>query len=161
MVADECRVQEDVDLGYIWYKRNEYPEVKTVQNKNAFSFYGALDVNSGEVISRVTPWQNSSHTVRFLKQLGKKYKGKRVLIIWDGARWHNSKAIKKYLREKKDFKWLELMYFPAYSPELNPIEHVWREMKQKVVHNNPADLNTKKKQCKKFLGSRKFYYKLL
>ena len=67
----------------------------------------------------------SKNTVDVLRGLERAYPGKEVLLLWDGAPWHRGE-VRKYLAEPQ--KWqLEIMYFPAYHPDLNPQEHVWKE----------------------------------
>jgi len=142
LVADECRLQRESGLTSIWYQRGKYPEIRVDQVKEAVSFYGALNVKTGKVTILDAPRQKSLYTVQFLRKLESKYKGKNVLLIWDGAPSHRGK-VKDYLKEK-DKKWkLEIMYFPSYSPDLNPQEHVWKRARQEVTHNSEDDFDTK------------------
>lgn len=156
LVADECRVQREADTKSIWYPKGEHPKIRVEQVKEAISFYGALNVKTGECHALDAPRQNSGYTVRFLRKLEGYYKGKKVLLIWDGAPWHRGK-VKDYLKEE-DKNWrLELMYFPAYSPDLNPQEQVWKRGKQQVTHNNTQDsLEEKGLKFYKFLVGNKF-----
>lgn len=63
----------------------------------------------------------------FLSQLGGRYRKRNLLIIWDGAAIHRSEAVKQLLRERPGRIHLERL--PAYSPELNPVELVWSQLK--------------------------------
>lgn len=65
--------------------------------------------------------------VWFLSQLCRRYRKRDLLIIWDGAAIHRSKAVKQFLRERPGRIHLERL--PAYSPELNPVELVWSQLK--------------------------------
>lgn len=64
----------------------------------------------------------------FLSHLTKQYKGHRIVLLLDKAGWHVSSKI--HLPEN-----LLLMHLPAYSPELNPVELLWREIRRKYFHN--------------------------
>lgn len=64
----------------------------------------------------------------FLHELGKTRQGERILLVLDQAGWHKSKGL-----EVPDN--IELMYLPPYSPELNPVERLWRYLKHEAVHN--------------------------
>ena len=55
-----------------------------------------------------------------------------VVIIWDGATWHRAKAVQIAAAKLG----LTLFPLPAYSPDLNPIEHLWRWMREEVTHNH-------------------------
>ena len=61
--------------------------------------------------------------LRFLKELKTYLKGKKLLLIWDGLPAHRARIIREYAR--KEQVWLRSERFPAYAPELNPIEYLW------------------------------------
>lgn len=155
LVADECRVERESGLASIWYPKGEYPTIRLDQVKEAISFYGALNVKTGECTVLDTPRQNSKHTVRFLRKLEGGHQGKKALLIWDGAPSHRGE-VKNYLKEN-DKKWqLEIMYFPAYAPDLNPQEHVWKEGKIKTTHNSEKKFEDKTLNFYKYLVQNKF-----
>ncbi len=56
-----------------------------------------------------------------------------ILLLWDRAPWHRGKPIEKVLEENPR---LEIVYFPPGCPELNPQEHVWKEVRGVVSHNH-------------------------
>lgn len=73
--------------------------------------------------------------IRYLKELKKHLSGKKLLLIWDGLPIHRSGKIKDYLETHKN--WLRVERFPAYAPELNPIEYFWSAMKRRDLANLP------------------------
>ena len=59
--------------------------------------------------------------------------GRPVVVITDNARYHHARLHKKWREDhKKDFM---LDYLPPYSPELNPIERVWKLTRRQCIHN--------------------------
>jgi putative transposase len=64
--------------------------------------------------------------LEFLYQLRHKEKRKRIVLVLDNARIHHAKIIKKYCEEHN----IKLVYLPPYSPELNPIEFLWKRIKR-------------------------------
>ncbi len=56
-----------------------------------------------------------------------------ILLFWDRAPWHRGPAIAELLKENPR---LETVFFPPGSPELNPQEHVWKEVRKEVSHNH-------------------------
>jgi transposase len=71
--------------------------------------------------------------VRFLNHLLRHLPGK-LLVIWDGAPIHRSKVVKHFLAAGgADRLWLEQL--PAYAPELNPVEGIWRYLKRVRLRN--------------------------
>lgn len=154
LVADECRVEKEVGTKAIWYPAGHYPQIKIDRERQAVSFYGAVNVKTGQCHSRQASWQNSQETVKFLKQLEKPYRGKRALLIWDSAPSH-FKQVKTYLKEDK--KWqLEILPFPPYSPELNPQEHVWKAARQSITHNSQTEFSARVTSFSHYLRRRRF-----
>lgn len=64
----------------------------------------------------------------FLQQLSIHYSNYRIIIILDKAGWHISQSLK--IRDN-----IKLMHLNPYSPELNPVELLWRELRRKYFHN--------------------------
>ena len=66
--------------------------------------------------------------------------GKRVLIVMDNARFHRKNILEKIIKETGHY----LLFLPLYSPDLNPIEKLWANMKKKlkdIAHNFNTLLN--------------------
>ena len=55
-----------------------------------------------------------------------------VILIQDGARYHASKAMLEFFAHYK--QQLTVYQLPAYSPEFNPIEYLWRNIKKQATH---------------------------
>jgi transposase len=77
-----------------------------------------------------------------LKSLEKKY-GK-VLLFADNVAYHKSKKVKRHLKSTK--RSVVIIHFPSYTPELNPIEVQWREIKKNLGNQFFADTG-KMKEC--------------
>lgn len=73
----------------------------------------------------------------FLRHLLRHVRG-RVILVWDNVNPHKAIAVKTFVREHRHRLMLE--YLPAYAPELNPDEWVWRYLKR-VALANFAPLN--------------------
>lgn len=69
----------------------------------------------------------------YLKELKQHLSEKKLLLIWDGLPVHRSQKVKEYLEQQRN--WLRIERFPAYAPELNPIEYLWSAMKRKDLSN--------------------------
>ena len=48
LVEDECRIARESDILAIWYEKGKYPEIKVDRKREGRSFYGALDVRTGQ-----------------------------------------------------------------------------------------------------------------
>jgi transposase len=76
---------------------------------------------------------DSAGCIGFLEQLQQQIPGN-LLILWDGAPIHRSKAVQAYLSQGGAKRlWLERL--PGYAPELNPDEGVWRYLKYVELKN--------------------------
>jgi len=54
-------------------------------------------------------------------------------LILDNSRYHHAKLLAPWLNEQKEE--IVLDFLPPYSPQLNPIERVWKQTRQKSAHN--------------------------
>lgn len=85
--------------------------------------------------------------VAFLRSLRHHLRGK-VLLVWDRLGVHRSRLVKEYLAKER--QWLEVEWLPAYAPELNPVEYLWRHLKSGSSANFCAhglsDLSTQVKR---------------
>jgi transposase len=66
----------------------------------------------------------------------------KIIIAVDNVRYHHAKLLKKWLSANPK---LEIIYLPAYSPELNPIERAWWYMRKKITHNRYIQTMDKRK----------------
>lgn len=72
----------------------------------------------------------SEDVLWFLDRLRSRYRKRNLLVIWDGAAIHRSQAVKDWLGRRPGRVHLERL--PAYSPELNPVELVWSQLKRSL-----------------------------
>jgi len=56
-----------------------------------------------------------------------------VYIVLENAKYHPARALQPWLNQHRD--WLTLLFLPPYSPELNPIERVWKLTRRLATHN--------------------------
>ena len=64
----------------------------------------------------------------FLEELSNQYPEDMILLCCDGAAWHKSKSLQ--IPEN-----IELFYIPPYTPEMNPIEQIWKELRKLGFRN--------------------------
>ena len=81
---------------------------------------------------------NTEETLRFLKELKRHMRGRKLLLIWDGLPAHRAVRVASWIRRER--QWLRVVRLPAYAPELNPIEYLWSAMKRKYLGNGAPDL---------------------
>lgn len=134
----------------IWYFKNQEPLIQAKRKGRSQSFYGALNLRTGQETAVKVKRQNGQASVEFLKRLGETYAGKHILLLWDNASWHKSKLIKAFLKTTSQFT---LMNFPTYAPEFNPQEQIWKALRQNVTHNRfDKDFDVLIKDCLRYLN---------
>ena len=89
---------------------------------------GAESPRDGCFDSLVLPHVNSDCMQISLDETASRYPNDNLVMVPDGARWHKSKNFR--LPDN-----LRLLFLPPYSPELNPQEHLWDELREKHFHN--------------------------
>jgi len=90
--------------------------------------YGAVSLPDGQWDSLVLPYADSICMQIFLDEISSRYPKEKILMVGDAAGWHRSKSLKM----PKNIKMLPL---PPYSPELNPVENIWEELREKSFDN--------------------------
>jgi len=115
-----------------WSEKGSKCEIKVKQGYKNFYTYSATCSKSGEIFSLLLPEVNTKMMNIYLEELSKYYKDEKILLIMDQAAWHKSK-------ELKIPKNIKIKYLPAYSPELNPVERLWKWLKENTIHNRIFD----------------------
>ncbi|SDZ18472.1 DDE superfamily endonuclease [Nitrosomonas sp. Nm33] len=124
MFQDEARFGRIADRRYCWCHRPDRPVVSAMVTQEYTYAYGAVSPLDGAFDSLVLPHVNSDCMQIFLHEIANRYPGDNVIMILDGAGWHKSKDFD--LPEN-----IRLLFLPPYSPELNPQEHLWDELREK------------------------------
>jgi len=90
--------------------------------------YGAVCPTDGEFFTLVLPYANTHCMNVFLEELSKIYSNDYIMLVVDNASWHKSKDL---IIPKN----IELYPLLPYTPELNPIEQIWAELREKGFKN--------------------------
>lgn len=134
---DEVHFQQHGSRCRMWIP----PEVKDPvlfheSTRKSAGYFGAVRLRDGKLVYRKEEKIFNAETFWvFLKQLKKvsAKAGRNVVVILDNARYHHAKLHKEW-RALHGGKF-GLSFLPAYSPELNPIERVWKLTRRKRIHN--------------------------
>jgi len=132
MFQDEARFGRISDTRHCWCPKPIRPVCKSMVTQEYTYAYAAACVSSGELDSLILPYVNGNCMQIFLDEVAARHENERILMILDGAGWHQSESLKLPSN-------LRLLRLPPYSPELNPIENVWDEIREKFFHNRVFD----------------------
>ena len=111
-----------------WVKANMIPSVARQMIREYIYAYSALSPQTGDCYSLISPYCNTEAMNEFLQQLSRQYKDYRIILILDKAGWHISQSLKLANN-------IKLLHLNPYSPEQNPVELLWREIRRKYFHN--------------------------
>ena len=94
--------------------------------------YAAVAPQLGLMSALVLPYANTEMMNIFLEQVSKDFKDYFMIIQVDGASWHKSKGL--VIPEN-----IRLITQPAHSPELNPAEHLWEDIRAHHFYHQVFD----------------------
>jgi len=110
------------------------PVVRHAPTRRSVALFGAVNVKTGQLITFMTPLFDASSFEIFLRLLLRhRRRGRRMVVVLDNARYHHARTLLSYLGDHRDQ--LRLDYLPPYSPDLNPIERVWKLLRRLRTHN--------------------------
>jgi transposase len=100
--------------------------------------WGVVDGVSGQTLSVLHGQRNNVGLRRLLAAVARHYAlgqhPQRQVILWlDNDKAHKARAVERLL-SKHNYQ-IRIEWLPAYSPELNPQEDLWRHMRRRVTHN--------------------------
>ncbi len=136
--SDECRIVWESEIRRLWLPKGQKTIIKVERKRQAQSFIGFLNLKTGEDLLYKLSWQKQDTIIPVLEELTKKYPDKRICVIWDNARFHHGKKLKKKL--STTLKRIHLINLPPYAPDHNPQEHVWKYGKEKIANNQRESL---------------------
>ena len=124
--ADEARVQSDYHSGTTWAPVGRTPVVESTGARFGINLISAISPRGELRFMGVEGKLTGDVFINFLKRLI--YRAERpVFLIVDGHPVHRSHKVRRFVHECNGA--LELYHLPPYSPELNPSEHVWAQLK--------------------------------
>jgi len=152
LYVDESHFHQDLELGYTWAPSGQPAwRVSSSPSLSArINWYGAYDFTSGQAFIWHEGKCNGEHTAHFLQHLKEwlDQSERQVVVIWDGAPWHRSQLV----CTQAEHLGIELVPLPGYSPDLNPIEGLWKWMREEVTqHYCHASLDELFHNCKAFI----------
>jgi hypothetical protein len=128
MFQDEARLGWISDARHCWCQSPERPICRVTISRQALYAYAAVRIGSGQVDSLILPQVDTVCMQLFVDEVARRHPNEKLLMVLDNAGWHVSKG----LEVPKNMRLLPL---PPYSPELNPMENIWEDLREKSFHN--------------------------
>ncbi len=128
MFQDEGRFGRINDPRRCWACHPYRPQVPAQLVRAYLYAFSAVSPHDGVLDSLILPAVNADAMSLFLAEVAARHPDEEVLIVLDGAGWHGA----HHLVVPPN---LHLLALPPYSPELNPAEHLWDEIREKWFRN--------------------------
>lgn len=132
LAADEVRIDQEAVVRRAWYAKGTKTKLLVNRERESQNYIGFLDQNTGACKLIRLEWQNGPLILDALHELVGTNPNKKITIVWDNASWHKSKVIRNELTKRGTLSDVRLIAFPPYTPDHNPIEHVWGEAKAMI-----------------------------
>ena len=118
----------------VWAVRGTKPTLPIYGTHSKLNVFGMINPISGKSHFSFIKKLTGDCFIQFLKLILKEYPcAKKIYVVVDNAPGHRAKKVEKFLKSIGNR--IELIRLPPYSPDLNPIEILWREVKKDVVYN--------------------------
>jgi transposase len=122
--------------GFAWIEKGEEKIIETNSGRDRVNLNGAYNINSGEVIVTPSETINTDSTLKLFDTIIENYSDTEgnLYLFSDNATYYKSLILQNALKTEK-YKRIKMIFLPAYSPNLNPIERVWKFFKKNVLEN--------------------------
>lgn len=136
-------------LGMIWCLQRLF--VKSGSGRHRYSVLGAIETRDHDFVSIRTEGSVNSQTLcALLEALHERYPSEPITLVLDNARYQRNAVV----MNRAITLGIELLFLPAYSPNLNLIERVWRLVRSKTLRNRYfPDFSTFRSAIDGFLDS--------
>ena len=115
-----------------WIKKGVRKEIQTNSGRRRLNILGALSLHTMDFTMSEHVTLNAESAITFFKKLEAKYpKARKIYTVMDGAPYFDCEKTAHFLKNSR----IVPLQLPAYSPNLNAIERLWRFMRIKILYN--------------------------
>ena len=110
------------------------PVLTHAPTRKSIACFGAVSLTRGKLMYTLSPKFNAETFGAYLKTLLRhRARNKKMVVILDNARYHHANLLAPWLKRHRAR--FELLFLPPYSPQLAPIERVWKLARRVATHN--------------------------
>ena len=133
LFMDAVHPTQATKLACGWIKKGTDKIIETTGSRTRINIIGALALNNiAKTITEQYETINSANVVDFMNKIRQHYPFSTTLnLIMDGAAYHRSAEVKAAAKRLN----INIHYLPPYSPNLNPIERLWKVMNEYARNN--------------------------
>ena len=130
---DEMRIGQRGTQTRLWARKGTRPRVVRQQQSESAYIFGAVCPQQSSAVGLVMPHANSEAMARHLQALSEAVPaGRHAVLVLDRAAWHTTPKLPQFPN-------VSLLPLPAGSPELNPAEQVWQQLRDRHLANRCYD----------------------
>lgn len=133
LAEDEAWMYLQATTMSVWAVRGQTPIVRVDPGRTKVGFYGTINLHTGEELVTRSTELNNTMSAQQLQEILDRHPARRIVLLWDRAKWHRGPAIRKLVAENPR---LQLIEFPTPAPDLNPQEQVSKQTRRTVSHNH-------------------------
>lgn len=131
---DAVHPEHQTKMAYGWIKKGQRKLMPTTPTQKRVHYLGAVNLVGHRVIYEEYDTVNGLGVIDFLKRVRNYHTtGERIHMIMDNVSYQKSKEVQAVAENLT----ITLHYLPPYSPNLNPIERLWKIMHEQVTYNPP------------------------
>ena len=136
LFGDSVHPSQQVRPAYGWIKRGKDKPIETTGARKRVNLMGALNLETMQFGYQEFETINGQSAVAFLKKMEGMYPhARKIHLIWDRAGYHTAQEVAEFLKTSR----IKVHYLPPRSPNLNPIERLWKIMHEYVSYNRVYD----------------------
>ena len=134
---DETILTERPPLRKTWARSGEQALVPITGNRDKRIMYGALNIKTGSMLLCDTPTCNQDDFQVFLFMIDEMWKSWHIVLFLDQSSAHTADLS----IDLADELHIELRWLPKACPQLNPMDHLWRHLKNEVLPNESISVD--------------------
>lgn len=132
LFMDATHPQYNSMPAYGWIKKGERKEIQSNTGRERLNINGVLNAETREAVFVEAGMINTESTILLLKKVEEHYpSAPHIYVFSDNARYYHSEKVKEYLKTSR----ILLEKIPPYSPNLNPIERLWKFFHKQIHYN--------------------------
>ena len=130
--ADGTHPTHNTKNGRGWIRKGKDFEIDCNSGRKRFNVNAATRAIKPEhIVSDYPESVNAQSTQRLCRKLLKKHPGKKIYFVCDNARYYRCAWLQEWAADQR----IEFVFLPAYSPNLNLIERLWRLLRKKAINS--------------------------
>jgi transposase len=132
LFEDESMIRAYLALQYNWFLKGQQRKIPTYGRHEGAKLLAVINYETGRVTHQEVEECDTAAFQRFLERVLEEYPTGKIVMVLDNARIHHANQLQPFLQKQERLK---LVFLPKYSPQLNPVEGLWKWLKHDVVNN--------------------------